>query len=79
MKREASQRNMILEALQAGEHLTAIDALSRFGCFRLGARIWEIRNELGYDVKMKLVETSNGAHVAEYWIETQPQQTRMAI
>ena len=79
MKRESSQRDMILDALQAGEHLTAIDALSRFGCFRLGARIWEIRNELGVDVKMKLVETGNGAHVAEYWIETQPQQTRMAI
>jgi hypothetical protein len=79
MKREASQRNMILEALQAGEHLTAIDALSRFGCFRLGARIWEIRNELGIDVKMKLVETTGGAHVAEYWIEPQQQQMRMAI
>lgn len=79
MSRTTSQRDMILEALQAGEHLTAIDALSRFGCFRLGARIWEIRKELGYDVRTKLVETPGGAHVAEYWIEVNQGQQRLAI
>lgn len=69
MKRERSQVDMILEALQSGARLTPIDALNRFGCFRLGARIWQIRNEMGIDVKSKMVQTSDGASVAEYWIE----------
>lgn len=41
----ASQTARIKAALLKGEKLTPMDALRRFGCFRLGARIWELRNE----------------------------------
>ena len=41
---------MILEALQRGETLTPIDALKRFGCFRLGARIWDLKDK-GYQIE----------------------------
>ena len=68
MKRERSQVEMILEALQSGARLTHLDAISRFGCARLAARIADIR-ALGHDVKTRMIATTNGAHIAEYWIE----------
>jgi hypothetical protein len=50
MKRSPSQTNQILQALKPGETLTPIDALNRFGRFRLAARIDDLRNA-GYDVE----------------------------
>jgi hypothetical protein len=35
--------------LQAGESLTALDALCEIGCFRLAARIGELRED-GHDI-----------------------------
>lgn len=58
-----SQKKRILRYLLNGYSLTPIDALNLFGCFRLGARIWELRNE-GYPVKMRLIE-HNGKRFAE--------------
>lgn len=45
-----TQTDMILAHLQAGENITPIDALREFGCFRLAARIKELR-EAGHDVQ----------------------------
>jgi hypothetical protein len=45
-----SQKDQILEALLAGEILTPLDALNRFGCFRIGARIEELKSA-GYDIE----------------------------
>jgi Helix-turn-helix domain len=45
-----SQIDQILDALKAGDILTPIDALNRFGCFRLGARIDDLK-KLGYDIE----------------------------
>lgn len=39
-----SQTQQILEALKNGETLTPLGALNRFGCFRLGARVYELRH-----------------------------------
>ena len=50
MPKPKSQLEAILEALQAGETLTPLDALNRWGCFRLGARIWDLRHK-GYDIE----------------------------
>jgi hypothetical protein len=60
-----SQTEAIKSALEAGDKLTPIDALNRFGVFRLGARVHELRRE-GLDVKSRLVATPSGKHVAEY-------------
>ena len=54
-------------ANQDGNRLTPIDALQLFGCFRLGARIWDLR-ATGMNVDSKLV-TRNGKTFSEYWIE----------
>ena len=44
-----SQEKQILEYLLAGNTLTPIEALNMFGCFRLGARICDLRQR-GYDI-----------------------------
>lgn len=62
----ASQSAQIKAALLAGETLTPLDALKRFGCFRLGARIWELRNEQGMNIKTEHHRTGNGKIVAAY-------------
>ena len=61
-----SQTDRILKHLKSGRKLTPLEALSRFGSFRLGARIRELR-EAGYDIKTTLVKRG-GSRVAQYWI-----------
>lgn len=38
-----SQREAIARYLKAGKSLTALEALQKFGCMRLGARIYELK------------------------------------
>lgn len=45
-----TQTETILAHLQAGGSITPIDALREYGCFRLAARIKDLR-EAGYDVE----------------------------
>lgn len=59
-----SQCDRLLAALQTGETITPLDALARFGCFRLAARVGELR-EAGHSIETDLVEF-NGKHVASY-------------
>jgi hypothetical protein len=60
-----SQNHAILLALQSGERLTPIDALTRFGSFRLGARILELR-DLGYQIETEIVTLANRKRIASY-------------
>lgn len=45
-----TQTETILAHLQSGGSITPIDALREFGCFRLAARIKELRDS-GHDVQ----------------------------
>lgn len=45
--------------------ITPIEALERYGCFRLAARIKDLRNE-GFSVHSTLVENSNGKKYCRY-------------
>lgn len=58
-----TQRDQILAALKQGDTLTPIDALQRFGCFRLAARINELRDE-GVQINTHITKSC-----AEYTIE----------
>lgn len=60
-----SQRDLILEALRCGEALTPLSALRRFGTFRLGARILELR-EAGYRIVTDKVKLRGRTWVAQY-------------
>jgi hypothetical protein len=59
-----SQEEMTLEALQKGE-LTAIDALKKFGCFRLAARIYRLRQS-GHKIEKRMQRLNNGKNIAVY-------------
>ena len=41
--RLTNQREMIATDLEAGKTITPIDALEKYGCYRLAARICELR------------------------------------
>lgn len=60
-----TQASVILSLLSQGIPLTPLDALKTIGCFRLGARIWELR-KMGHDIKKRMVKTSEGKRIAEY-------------
>ena len=62
-----TQAGRILAHLRAGNQLTALEALDAFGCFRLAARIHELRRE-GWQIEERTVETPSGKRVAEYWL-----------
>jgi hypothetical protein len=63
-----SQNEAILAALSSGKPLTALDALNEFGCFRLAARIHDLRKE-GHDIEEATIER-NGKRYSEYFIRT---------
>jgi hypothetical protein len=46
--------------------ITPLEALRKYGCFRLASRINELRNE-GIDVKTEMV-TKNGKRFAKYYL-----------
>lgn len=65
-----SQKQRILEALQAGERLTPLRALERFQCMTLAQRVSELRRA-GHPINDRLVQAgvSGQKRVAEYWME----------
>jgi hypothetical protein len=60
MRQVDAIRSFLLE----GNSLTPIDALERFGCFRLAARIDDLRQE-GLDIET-VKERRNGKSYARY-------------
>lgn len=50
-----SQEQKILSWLKQGRRLTPIQALNKFGCFRLSARIKNLRNE-GHNIITEVVQ-----------------------
>lgn len=63
-----SQTEQILKALQAGERITSIGALKRFGCFRLASRISDLKRK-GYDIKCETMTGENGKRWGRYFME----------
>lgn len=73
---KAAQLDMIWAALTGGESLTALQALARFGCNRLAARIDNLRRAMQepWDeveqcykwIESQRVKTSGGKTVAQY-------------
>lgn len=59
-----NQTDLILAHLKRGESITPLEALNLYGCFRLGARIDDLRNK-GYEIQTDMVP-SNGKRFARY-------------
>jgi hypothetical protein len=66
MKSTDSQTALIKGWLLNGRSITQLDALNMFGCFRLAARIANIREE-GFDIVTDMV-TVNDKRVAKYYL-----------
>jgi len=62
-----TQNNLILDYFLAGNSLTPLDALNKFGCFRLGARVYDLKKQ-GHNIKSRLIGNS-GKNFAQYWLE----------
>ena len=63
-----SQNKRIRKHLESGRSLTPLDALYQYGCFRLGARIHNLKSQ-GLAIETEIVEIlSEGKkkHVARY-------------
>ena len=73
-----NQTDQILEALQRGQVLTPLDALDRFGCFRLAARIADLRLQ-GHVIQSERRDLPNGKHIAAYWMAVGPAQKSLAF
>ncbi len=62
-----SQNKQIADYLNKGKKLTTLDALNKFGCFRLASRINDLRNE-GMNISTKIIKLKNKKQIAQYSI-----------
>ena len=60
-----SQNKQIADYLNKGKKLTTLDALNKFGCFRLASRINDLRND-GMNIVTKTIKLENKKQVAQY-------------
>ncbi len=65
-----SQKQRILEVLQRGESITPLDALNWFGCFRLAARVHDLRRA-GHHIKSG-IRVGSGKQVTTYYMHIMP-------
>ena len=63
-----SQTKQIANYLNKGKKLTTLDALNKFGCFRLAARIADLRNN-GMSIVTKTIKLDNNKQIAQYSIK----------
>tara|TARA_R110000824_G_scaffold16325_1_gene67822 strand:- start:2205 stop:2402 length:198 start_codon:yes stop_codon:yes gene_type:complete len=59
-----SQKSEIAKLLKRGRRITPIQALDKFGCFRLAARIDDLRRD-GLDIETTMIY-KNGKRHANY-------------
>ena len=74
----SSQTRQILAWMKAGTRINPMEALRRFGSFRLGARIKDIEELIGYPPSRQKIQVENRqgktVWVNEYWLEGEPAQ-----
>ena len=61
----SSQSKLIANWLLQGNSITPLEALKMFGCLRLGARIWDLRDK-GMDIVAKKIWVSPRKRVCQY-------------
>lgn len=65
MRMNNTQTNAILKHMQDGNGITPMDALELCGCFRLSARIADLKKR-GYEIITEKVKVDGGKYVARY-------------
>ena len=62
-----SQTDKILDYMLDGHSITPLEALNRFGCSRLAARVADIRAK-GYLVYAEFITTVSGKRIKRYYL-----------
>lgn len=68
MKATDSQNALIKGWLLNGYSITQLEALNQFGCFRLAARIANLRDQ-NLNVETDIITLENGKRVARYFLK----------
>ena len=66
MNEALKQTEEIKQYLDAGNSITAIEALNKFGCFRLASRIHDLKTE-GYVIDKIMITGENNKRYAQYF------------
>lgn len=61
-----SQNQQILSHLESGKSITPLFALNKFGVFRLGARIWDLRRAGHPIIRHMAYDRKSRKHFAMY-------------
>jgi len=67
-----TQKSKVREHLQSGQSITPIDALERYGCFRLAAIIHALKNDYGMNIETELVKNKYGTKYGKYTMVKTP-------
>lgn len=60
-----NQTEQILNYLKKGNKITPLEALQKFGCFRLASRIWDIRNQ-GHNIQAMRINQKGKKNFCQY-------------
>jgi hypothetical protein len=63
----SKQCQQVLSHLQSGKPITALEALNRYGIFRLASRIHDLKKH-GVEIQSREIETDNGKKISQYFI-----------
>ena len=67
-----TQKSKVRAHLQSGQSITPIDALERYGCFRLAAIIHTLKHHSGMNIKTELVKNKYGTKYGKYTMVNNP-------
>lgn len=71
-----SQCAQILAHLEERGPITAMDALGMYGCFRLAARIKDLRDQ-GHDIETTDVHLGSGKTIASYRLRARQKELQL--
>lgn len=67
-----SQAGLVLKHLQSGKEINPLEALNKYGCYRLGAVIYNLKRE-GYKIQTRIERfkkpSGRDGHYAVYKLE----------
>ena len=72
-----SQNEKILQHLLGGSSISGLEALQFYGCFRLAARIYDLRQQ-GWDIEDDAIDMPNGARIATYYLSREQLKQSLA-
>ena len=72
-----TQNAQILSHLKSGKQITPIEALREYGCFRLAARVFELR-EIGWPIECERRSMESGKMIGVYSLNPSWRETNLA-